>query len=66
MHSHTAVEDAGAVAQAARVKVLVLSHLAPADSAQGHWARAKQGFDGEVVVGKDLQWIPLRPTRPGS
>ncbi|QRQ85792.1 MBL fold metallo-hydrolase [Cupriavidus oxalaticus] len=60
VHSHTAVEDVGAVAQAANVKVLVLSHLAPADNAEGRWARAKEGFSGDVLVGKDLQWIPLR------
>lgn len=60
VHSHTAVEDVGAVAQAANVKVLVLSHLAPADSAPARWARAQEGFGGEVLVGRDLQWIPLR------
>ncbi|WP_439687278.1 Zinc phosphodiesterase, tRNA 3' processing RNase Z-like protein [Cupriavidus oxalaticus] len=59
VHSHTAVEDVGAVAQAAKVKVLVLSHLAPADSAERRWARAKEGFDGTVIVGRDLQWIPV-------
>ncbi|SOY61695.1 zinc phosphodiesterase, putative tRNA 3' processing RNase Z homolog [Cupriavidus taiwanensis] len=60
VHSHTAVEDVGTVAQAANVKVLVLSHLAPADNSAGRWTRAKEGFSGDVVVGSDLQWIPLR------
>lgn len=60
VHAHTAVEDVGAVAQAAKVKVLVLSHLAPADNTAARWTRAKEGFEGELIVGSDLQWIPLR------
>lgn len=60
VHSHTAVEDVGAVAQAANVEVLVLSHLAPADSSPRRWVRAKEGFAGRVIVGNDLEWIPVR------
>lgn len=60
VHSHTAVEDVGSVAQAANVKVLVLSHLAPADSSEQRWARAQEGFTGKVIIGRDLKWIPLK------
>jgi ribonuclease BN (tRNA processing enzyme) len=56
--SHTTAEDAGRVAQAAGVKLLVLSHLIPADDltiTNEMWVRAARAhFDGRVIVGKDL------------
>jgi ribonuclease BN (tRNA processing enzyme) len=56
--SHTAVEDAGRVAQAAGVKHLVLSHLVPAEDptiTDEMWtSAARVHFDGKVTVGKDL------------
>jgi ribonuclease BN (tRNA processing enzyme) len=56
--SHTATEEAGRVAQAAGVKLLVLSHLIPADDpaiSDEMWIRAAQThFRGPVIVGKDL------------
>jgi ribonuclease BN (tRNA processing enzyme) len=54
----TSVEDAGGVAQAAGVKMLVLSHLIPADDpevTEQMWADAARiHFRGSVVVGHDL------------
>ena len=54
----TSAEDAGRVAQAAGVKVLVLSHLVPADDpevTEQMWAEAARiHFRGTVIVGKDL------------
>jgi ribonuclease BN (tRNA processing enzyme) len=55
---HTSAEDAGRVAREAGVKMLVLSHLVPADDPEitpQMWidAAARQ-FDGEIVVGRDL------------
>lgn len=51
-------EDAGRVAQAAGVKMLVLSHLVPADDpaiTEQMWIdAARVHFHGPVVVGKDL------------
>lgn len=59
--SHTSVEDAGRVAQAAGVKTLVLSHFVPADNTSitaEMWAAAAQAhFRGRVIVGKDLMEI---------
>lgn len=56
--SHTSAEDAGRVAHAAGVKLLVLSHLVPADDptvTDEMWIRAaRTHFSGLVVVGKDL------------
>lgn len=56
--SHTTAEDAGRIAQAAGVKLLVLSHLVPADDAtitDEMWTRAARvHFRGPVIVGKDL------------
>ncbi len=54
----TSAEDAGRVAQAAGVKILVLSHLVPADDPEvtdQMWADAARiHFRGSVIVGKDL------------
>jgi ribonuclease BN (tRNA processing enzyme) len=58
MSHHTSAEDAGRVAQAAGVKMLVLSHLVPADDpiiTDQMWIdAARVHFRGPVVVGKDL------------
>jgi ribonuclease BN (tRNA processing enzyme) len=55
---HTPVEEAGRIAQEARVGTLVLSHLIPADDpavTDDMWiAGARVHFHGNVVVGKDL------------
>ena len=54
----TAAEDAGRIAERAGVKVLVLSHLVPADDAEvteEMWIHAAQSrFRGTVILGKDL------------
>jgi ribonuclease BN (tRNA processing enzyme) len=59
--SHTSAEDAGRIAQAAGVKLLVLSHLAPADDpsvTDENWIDAAHvHFRGRVIVGKDLMEI---------
>jgi len=54
----TSAEDAGRIAERAGVKVLVLSHLVPADDLQvteEMWIQAAQSrFRGTVIPGKDL------------
>ena len=59
--SHTAAEDCGRVAEAAGVKMLVLSHLVPPDNpmiTDQMWIdAASKYFRGRVVVGKDLMEI---------
>jgi ribonuclease BN (tRNA processing enzyme) len=56
--SHTLAEDAGRVAQAAGVKLLVLSHLVPADDpavTERMWIdAARTHFRGTIIVGRDL------------
>lgn len=58
MSHHTTAEDAGRVAQAAGVKLLVLSHLVPPDDptiTDQMWLdAARTHFRGRVIVGKDL------------
>jgi ribonuclease BN (tRNA processing enzyme) len=55
---HTSAEDVGRIAQAAGVKLLVLSHLAPADDptiTDEMWiSAARVHFRGPVIVGRDL------------
>jgi ribonuclease BN (tRNA processing enzyme) len=58
MSHHTTAEDAGRVAKAAGVKMLVLSHLVPPDDpsiTEQMWIdAAHMHFQGPVIVGKDL------------
>jgi len=53
-HYHTSAEEAGQVAQAAGVKLLVLTHLVPGDADQTFLERAGKYFKGRIVVGQDL------------
>lgn len=59
--SHTSVEDAGRVAQAAGVKTLVLSHFVPAGDpsiTDQMWLEAaRTHFRGAIIVGRDLMEI---------
>jgi ribonuclease BN (tRNA processing enzyme) len=57
LNSHTTIEQVGPVAEAAGVKTLVLSHLAPANNPRRRWQRAQRGFSGRLVVGEDLMEI---------
>jgi ribonuclease BN (tRNA processing enzyme) len=55
---HTTAEQAGRIASAAGVKLLVLSHLVPSDDpavTDASWIdAARKHFGGPIVVGKDL------------
>jgi ribonuclease BN (tRNA processing enzyme) len=55
---HTRVEDAGRVAREAGARMLVLSHLVPADDpeiTEQMWIEAaRRHFDGKIVVATDL------------
>jgi len=55
---HTSADEVGRVAAAARVKLLVLSHIIPSPDEPGIEAtileRAGKHFKGRIVVGKDL------------
>lgn len=63
LESHVEIQKVGGIAQKAGAKKLVLTHLADLarphlDPTQWHeWA--KTGYDGDVVVGNDLQRIVL-------
>lgn len=59
LQSHVPVEEVGSVAQRARAKRLVLSHIAEVGASSldlDKWQKwAQQGYDGTVVIGEDLQ-----------
>jgi ribonuclease BN (tRNA processing enzyme) len=63
MASHTSAEDVGRIAAAAGVKLLVLSHLVPADDPQvtdENWLEAvRKNFSGRAVVAQDLMQLAL-------
>ncbi len=56
---HTNAKQAGAQAQRAGVKKLVLVHLPPNGSVAKLRAAATKTFDGQVIVGKDFMKIPF-------
>jgi ribonuclease Z len=51
---HTSAEEAGQIAAKAGVRLLVLTHLIPADVDQTFLERASKYFHGKIVVGRDL------------
>ncbi|HVM15711.1 MAG TPA: MBL fold metallo-hydrolase [Egibacteraceae bacterium] len=60
--AHTGLSDVGKVAAEAEVGRLVLTHFIPGDDVRpdGHWLQgAAVGFDGEVIVGRDLLELGL-------
>jgi ribonuclease BN (tRNA processing enzyme) len=59
--AHTAAAQVAAVACAAEVGTLVLSHLVPGNGPQERWLRAREGFPGRIVVGQDLTTVDLGP-----
>jgi ribonuclease BN (tRNA processing enzyme) len=62
LESHTAAEDVGRIADAAQVKVLVMSHLVPGelDVTDDNWSsEAKKHFKGRLIVARDLMELTL-------
>ena len=62
LESHTAAEDVGRIADAANVKVLVMSHLVPDDPdvTDDDWrGEAAKNFKGRIVVARDLMELRL-------
>lgn len=55
---HTSAEDVGRIANAARVKTLILNHFVPPDDkslTDQTWVNAvKTNFSGNIIIGKDL------------
>jgi ribonuclease BN (tRNA processing enzyme) len=62
LESHTAAENVGRIADAANVKVLVMSHLVPEDPdvTDEDWrSEAAKSFKGRIVVARDLMEMKL-------
>ena len=62
LESHTSAEDVGRVADAANVKVLVMSHLVPGDLdvTDEDWSsEARKNFKGRIIVARDLKQLAL-------
>ncbi|MDQ3897110.1 MAG: MBL fold metallo-hydrolase [Actinomycetota bacterium] len=59
--SHTPLHEVGRIAAEAGVGRLVLTHFIPGDDTlpDEHWVKGVTGFDGEVVVGRDLMELAL-------
>ncbi len=67
---HTLTTEIGALAQSAGVHTLVLSHLVPSNpglmSDAAYRRKCQVGFDGKLIVGNDLDRIPIRHRRRHS
>jgi ribonuclease Z len=62
---HTSAREAGEVAEKAKVKALVLTHLIPANAPDNAFLdEAKKTFSGKIIVGRDLMRID--PSNPGK
>ncbi len=64
---HTSAKEAGEVAQKSKVKMLVLTHLIPANAPEQTFLdEAKKGFSGKIMVGRDLMRVelPLQAGKP--
>lgn len=61
---HTSVRAVGDIAARAGVPTLVLTHLVPGDLPADAWRDAVTGFDGQVIVGEDLDVVPVQEERP--
>jgi ribonuclease BN (tRNA processing enzyme) len=62
LDSHTAAEDVGRIADAAQVKVLVMSHLVPGELvvSDEQWrGEASKHFKGRIIVARDLMQLAL-------
>ncbi len=52
---HSSAKEAGDVAEKAKAKILVLTHLIPASASEKNFLEeAKKSFGGKIIVGKDL------------
>ena len=60
LNAHTPIEDVGAVAESCGVKRLVLNHLVPGVIPVANLRKARLGFSGKVIVGRDLLRIRVR------
>ncbi len=63
LNSHTPVEEVGKVAKSCGVKTLVLNHLVPGVMPMSHLQRARKGFSGKLIMGKDLMKITVKSRR---
>lgn len=58
--SHTTIEQVGAeVAEQARARNLVLTHLVPANNPVARWRQAQRGYSGRLIVAADLRPITV-------
>jgi ribonuclease Z len=60
---HSSAKEAGEVAEKAKVKTLVLTHLIPANAPEKYFLdEAGQAFSGKVIVGRDLMRLDVSGT----
>lgn len=59
--AHTTPEQAGDIAQRSGARQLALHHLVPGSAEPHVWLRAKETYDGRLLVPDDLELIDLNP-----
>lgn len=66
INAHTLIEDVGTLAQEAGVKSLVLSQMVPGNRPDSVWEACGKGFDGQLIIGRDLDLIGVGQTLQGG
>lgn len=61
--AHTTIPQVGKVATDAGAKTLVLNHFVPGHLPESRWRKASRNYDGELVVGRDLQRVGVGARR---
>jgi ribonuclease Z len=60
---HSSAKEAGENATRAKAKILVLTHLIPANASEEDFMKeAKSTFNGKIIVGRDLMLVKLPDT----
>jgi ribonuclease BN (tRNA processing enzyme) len=57
--AHTTIEEVGVIAEQAGVSTLVLNHMVPGNWPVKEFKRAGDNFSGQLIVGEDLDAIPI-------
>ncbi len=65
LNSHTTIDEVGQVATDCNVNTLILYHLVPGNTPNGHLIEAKKNLTGKLIIGEDLMQIGIGRPKQG-